>query len=56
VVDEANNRVVKFYADVELPFYYRVNSADNGGLPVVGGTEGQLMAPILVKAVASYNF
>jgi hypothetical protein len=56
VVDEANNRVVKFYADVELPFYYRVNSADNGGLPVVGGTEGQLIAPVLVKAVASYNF
>jgi hypothetical protein len=56
VVDEANNRVVKFYADVETPFYYRVNSADNGGLPVVGGTEGQLMTPIMVKAVASYNF
>jgi hypothetical protein len=56
VVDEANNRVMKFYADVELPFYYRVNSADNGGLPVVGGTEGQLIAPILVKAIVSYNF
>jgi hypothetical protein len=56
VVDEANNRVVKFYADVEIPFYYRTNAADNGGLPVVGGTEGQLMAPIQVKAVASYNF
>jgi hypothetical protein len=48
--------VMKFYADVETPFYYRVNSADNGGLPVVGGTEGQLMTPIMVKAVASYNF
>jgi hypothetical protein len=56
VVDEANNRVVKFYADVETPFYYRVNSGDNGGLPIVGGTEGQLMTPIMVKAVASYNF
>jgi hypothetical protein len=56
VLDEANNRVMKVYADVELPFYYRVNSADNGGLPVVGGTEGQLMAPVLVKAVVSYNF
>jgi hypothetical protein len=56
VVDEANNRVLKFYADVEIPFYYRVNAADNGGLPVVGGTEGQLIAPVLVKAIASYNF
>jgi hypothetical protein len=56
VLDEANNRVMKFYADVELPFYYRVNSGDNGGLPIVGGTEGQLMAPVMVKAVASYNF
>jgi hypothetical protein len=50
VLDEANNRVMKFYADVEIPFYYRVNAADNGGLPIVGGTEGQLMAPVLVKA------
>jgi hypothetical protein len=56
VVDEANNRVVKFYVDLETPFYYRVNSGDNGGLPIVGGTEGQLMTPILVKAAASYNF
>jgi hypothetical protein len=56
VLDEAKNRVMKFYADVEIPFYYRVNSADNGGLPIVGGTEGQLIAPVLVKAVASYNF
>jgi hypothetical protein len=56
VVDEANNRVLKFYADVEIPFYYRTNAADNGGLPSVGGTEGQLVAPIAVKAVASYNF
>ncbi|MBV9971298.1 MAG: hypothetical protein JO228_15050 [Xanthobacteraceae bacterium] len=56
VLDEANNRVLKVYADVEIPFYYRVNAADNGGLPVVGGTEGQLIAPVLVKAVASYNF
>ena len=46
VVDEANNRVLKFYADVEIPFYYRTNAADNGGLPSVGGTEGQLVAPI----------
>jgi hypothetical protein len=47
---------MKFYADVEIPFYHRVNAADNGGLPMVGGTEGQLIAPVLVKAVASYNF
>jgi hypothetical protein len=50
VVDEANNRVLKFYFDVEVPVYYRTNAADNAG------TEGQLIAPILVKAVASYNF
>jgi hypothetical protein len=36
VVDEANNRVLKFYADVEIPFYYRTNAADNGGLPSLG--------------------
>jgi hypothetical protein len=56
VLDEANNRVLKVYVDVELPFYYRTNAADNGGPPSVGGTEGQLVAPILYKAVASYNF
>jgi hypothetical protein len=50
VVDEANNRVVKFYADVEVPIYYRANAANNAG------TEGQLVAPYLIKAVASYNF
>jgi hypothetical protein len=56
VLDEANNRVLKLYADVEIPFYYRTNAADNGGLPTAGGTEGQLMAPVMVKAVVSYNF
>jgi hypothetical protein len=56
VLDEANNRVMKVYADVEIPFYYRTNAADNGGPPSVGGTFGQLIAPVLVKAVASYNF
>ena len=50
VVDEANNRVVKLYADVEFPVYYRANAANNAG------TEGQLVAPILLKVVASYNF
>jgi hypothetical protein len=50
VVDEANNRVVKFYADVEVPIYYRLNAANNAG------TEGQLIAPYLIKVVASYNF
>ena len=43
VVDEANNRVVKLYADVEFPVYYRANAANNAG------TEGQLVAPILHK-------
>ncbi len=50
VVDEANNRVVKLYADVEIPVYYRANAAENAG------TEGQLVAPYLIKVVASYNF
>jgi hypothetical protein len=50
VVDEANNRVVKLYADVEVPIYYRANAANNAG------TEGQLVAPYLIKVVASYNF
>jgi len=50
VVDEANNRVVKLYADVEVPVYYRANAANNAG------TEGQLVAPYLIKLVASYNF
>ena len=50
VVDEANNRVVKVYADVEVPIYYRANAANNNG------TEGQLLAPYQIKVVASYNF
>lgn len=50
VVDEANNRVVKLYADVEVPVYYRANAANNAG------TDGQLVAPYQVKVVASYNF
>jgi hypothetical protein len=50
VVDEAKNRVVKLYADVEIPVYYRANAANNAG------TEGQLLAPYQIKVVASYNF
>lgn len=50
VVDEANNKVVKLYADVEVPIYYRANAANNAG------TEGQLLAPYQIKVVASYNF
>ena len=50
VVDEANNRVVKLYADVEVVAYYRANAANNNG------TEGQLVAPYQIKVVASYNF
>jgi len=50
VVDEPNNRVVKLYADVEVPIYYRANAANNAG------TEGQLVAPYQIKVVASYNF
>jgi hypothetical protein len=60
VVDEANNRVVKLYADVEVPIYYRANAAENtcAGTPTVGPncTEGQLVAPYLIRVVASYNF
>jgi hypothetical protein len=50
VLDEAKNRVLKFYADVEVPVYYRANSANNAG------TDGQLVAPYLIRLVASYNF
>lgn len=50
VLDEANNRVLKTYFDVEVPIYYRTNAANNAG------TEGQLIAPYLIKIVASYNF
>jgi len=50
VVDEANNRVVKLYADVEVPIYYRANAANNAG------TEGQLVAPYLIRVTGSYNF
>ncbi len=60
VVDEANNRVVKLYADVEIPIYYRANAGENAcmGTPTVGPncTEGQLVSPYLIKVVASYNF
>jgi hypothetical protein len=50
VVDEQNNRVLKLYADLEFPVYYRANAANNAG------TEGQLVAPVLIKVVGSYNF
>jgi hypothetical protein len=51
VIDEANKRVMKLYVDVELPFYYRVNAGVNGD-----GSQGQLIAPVLTKVIASYNF
>jgi hypothetical protein len=50
VLDEANNRVFKLYADVEFTAYYRANAANNNG------TEGQLVSPYLIKVVTSYNF
>ncbi len=50
VVDEAKNRVIKVYFDIEVPVYYRANAANNAG------TEGQLVAPYLIKLVSSYNF
>lgn len=51
VLDEVNKRVVKFYVDVEVPIYYRTNAAINDA-----GSQGQLIAPYMLKAVASYNF
>ena len=51
VLDEVNKRVFKFYIDVEIPIYYRTNAAINDS-----GSQGQLIAPYLIKAVASYNF
>jgi hypothetical protein len=51
VLDEANNRVLKVYFDVEVPFYYRTNAAINDA-----GSEGQLIAPYLFKMITSYNF
>jgi len=51
VVDEINKRVVKFYFDVEIPIYDRTNAAVNSD-----GSEGQLIAPVMYKLVASYNF
>jgi hypothetical protein len=66
VVDEANNRVIKTYFDIEVPVYYRANAACNGAvLPLpcgtvpgvnANGTEGQLVAPYLIRLVTSYNF
>jgi hypothetical protein len=50
VLDEANNRVLKTYFDIQIPIYYRANSSDNAG------TEGQLVAPYLLRIVVSYNF
>ncbi len=50
VLDEANNRVLKTYFDIEVPVYYRGNAANNAG------TEGQLVAPYLIRVVTSYNF
>jgi hypothetical protein len=50
VLDEANNRVLKTYFDIEVPVYYRANAANNAG------TEGQMVAPFLLKAIVSYNF
>jgi hypothetical protein len=50
VIDEANNRVMKFYADIEIPVYYRTNAGFNGA------SIGQLIAPYMVKVVTSYNF
>jgi hypothetical protein len=50
VLDEASKQVFKFYVDVEATVYYRATAGNNGG------TNGQLVAPYLLKVVTSYNF
>ena len=47
VLDEATNKVLKIYFDVEFTVYYRANAANNAG------TDGQLVAPYLLKLYAS---
>jgi len=60
VIDEANSRVLKTYFDIEVPIYYRANAAYNSGgagnFVTLSGTEGQLVAPYLIRVVTSYNF
>lgn len=51
VLDEVNHRVLKVYVDVEVPIFYRTNAAVNDS-----GSQGQLIAPYLLKLVTSYNF
>jgi hypothetical protein len=43
---------VRFYADVALPIYQRVNSA----VPGASDSSGQLVAPALFKVQAAYSF
>jgi hypothetical protein len=50
VLDEVNKYVFKFYIDVEIPVYYRATASNNAG------TEGQLVAPYLLKVTSSFNF
>jgi hypothetical protein len=50
VLDEANKYVLKTYIDIEFTAYYRASAANNGG------TDGQLVAPYLLKVTSSFNF
>jgi hypothetical protein len=50
VLDEANKYVLKTYIDVEFTAYYRASAANNVA------TEGQLVAPYLLKVTSSFNF
>jgi hypothetical protein len=43
---------VRFYADVEIPIYQDFNAA----APAIGGTSGQLAAPVAVKMQVGYDF
>jgi len=50
---EARLWKVRLYADVEFPIYQYVNAASS---VAVEGTAGQLVASVLVNAVAAYDF
>ena len=45
-------KAVRFYAEVALPLYQRVNASN----PVIEGSGGQLTAPVLFKLQATYSF
>ncbi|MFX8964983.1 hypothetical protein ABTN15_19315, partial [Acinetobacter baumannii] len=54
VLDEQNKRTLKVYGDVEIPLYTRTNACSVSDSSC--DTHGQLVAPVLYKLTASYNF